>query len=185
MKKFALSFLIGALITSSVVCYSEELSREVSENIVRLHVVADSNEACAQEVKLKVRDRVLSEMQGINIYGDVENSLGQIEKAANEVLESEGFAYRATVQMGVFDFPTKYYDGFALPKGKYEAVRIILGEGKGENWWCVLFPPLCMVDAATEEQEALLAETFGENYDMVTDEGKGRFNIKFRLAEIF
>ena len=184
MKKIALSFLIGAFISSCVVCYSENLSAEIAENIIRLHVVANSNEKCDQRVKLKVRDSILSQMQHIEKYEDIKLSLGKIEKEANEVLKNEGFSYTARVEMGNFGFPTKYYDGFALPKGEYEAVRVILGDGLGENWWCVLFPPLCMVDAATDTQSELLKATFGKNYSLITDE-KPEFNIKFKLAEIF
>ncbi|MGM9551418.1 MAG: stage II sporulation protein R [Clostridia bacterium] len=184
MKKFALSVLIGTLITSCIVCYSQGLSEELSQDIVRLHVIAQSDSKEDQKVKLMVRDSVLKEVGKIEKKEDIEKNLPLIEECANKVLCDNGFDYKAKVQFGVFTFPTKYYDGFALPKGEYEAVRVILGEGKGENWWCVLFPPLCMVDAATDEQTDLLKETFGKNYAVVTDE-KPQFNIKFKLAEMF
>lgn len=102
------------------------------------------------------------------------------------MLEENGFSYTAVAEYGNFEFPTKYYDNFALPKGNYDAVRIKLGKAEGKNWWCVLFPPLCYVDAATDDAEELLKETFGENYALVKqDEGRLPVKIKFKIAELF
>lgn len=185
MKKIAASLLIGILITTSASGFGENISEELGENIVRLHIVANSDSSLDQEVKLKVRDALLSVMEDCTNEEMVGNCLNTMENVANMVLEEAGFSYKATAELGKFDFPTKYYDGFALPKGRYRAVRIRLGEAKGENWWCVLFPPLCMVDAATGERDELLKETFGENYSVVADGERPGFNIKFKLAEIF
>ena len=186
MKKIACALLLALVIASSVVGYSENLSEDIAENIVRLHVVANSNSEIDQAVKLKVRDAVLEKMEGFESPDEIKEKLFVFEEAANAVLAEEGFSYRANAEMGVFDFPTKYYDNFALPKGSYEAVRITLGLAEGENWWCVLFPPLCMVDAAGEESDRLLRETFGENYEtVVLNEEKPKFNIKFKIAEWF
>ena len=185
LKKIAASLLIGILITTSVAGFGENINAELGENIVRLHIVANSNSSSDQEVKLKVRDTLLSIMESCKDEEMVEDYLEEMKNAANRVLKEEGFSYEAKAEIGEFDFPTKYYDGFALPKGRYQAVRICLGEAKGENWWCVLFPPLCMVDAATGEREALLKETFGENYSVVAEGERPGFNIKFKLAEFF
>lgn len=185
MKKIALCILTGVLITTSVVAYSENLSRDIAEGIVRLHIVAESNSPEDQAVKLKIRDRVLEKMKSFGTEAEIEKNIAFFEAVANEVLEEEGFSYRAVAEFGAFDFPTKYYDGFALPAGEYTAVRISLGNARGENWWCVLFPPLCMVDAATEDFDNLLKDTFNENYSVVADGGNIRFRIKFKLAELF
>lgn len=183
MKKIAVSMLVALLAVTSIVSYSESLSEELSEDIVRLHVIAESNSYIDQEIKLKVRDAVLSAMENIDSVEEVKNSLDMLQEVANEELKKTGADYTALAEYGKFDFPTKHYENFSLPKGRYNAVRIKLGRAMGENWWCVLFPPLCMVDAASET--ALLKETFGENYEVVTSKDKMSVKIKFKLAEMF
>lgn len=185
MKKIAASILIGILFTTSVVCYSENLEDSIADGIVRLHIIADSNREADQAVKLKVRDRILEEMTLFDSEEEIKENIEFFEKVANKVLEEEGFNYKAKAEFGKFNFPTKYYDGFALPKGEYKAVRVKLGSGEGENWWCVMFPPLCMVDAATGDMDSLLKETFGDDYSVVATDGKPKFKIKFKLAELF
>lgn len=185
MKKIAVCILVALMVTTGVVSYSESLSEELSEGIIRLHVIAESNSPEDQMVKLKVRDALLKEMELFENSEAVKGGLHLLEKIANEVLLSEGFSYKAKAEYGRFRFPTKHYDTFSLPKGEYNAVRIKLGRAEGENWWCVLFPPLCMVDAATEESESLLRETFGENYALVAERDRMPVKIKFKIAELF
>ena len=185
MKKIAVCILVALMVTTGVVSYSESLSEELSEGIIRLHVIAESNLREDQRVKLKVRDALLKEMEHFEKSEDVKKSLQVFEEIANKVLLEEGFTYKAKAEYGKFEFPTKHYDNFSLPKGEYNAVRIKLGQAVGENWWCVLFPPLCMVDAATEESESLLRETFGENYALVTEGDRLPVKIKFKIAELF
>ena len=185
MKKIAAIVLVALLLTTALAAYSEDLSQELSEGIVRLHIIADSNNDEDQIVKLKVRDAILQAMEAFEDAEEVEANLTVLEAVANEVLKKEGFAYAARAEYGRFSFPTKHYDNFSLPKGEYNAVRVHLGRAEGENWWCVLFPPLCMVDAATEESTALLKETFGENYAMVARSEKLPVKIKFKIAEMF
>lgn len=185
MKKIFVCILVSLLVATSVASYSEGLSQELSEGIVRLHIIAESNSTEDQSVKLKVRDAVLKEMENFETAEEVKENLAVLEAAANDVLKNEGFDYRAVAEYGRFEFPTKHYENFSLPSGEYNAVRIRLGKAEGENWWCVLFPPLCMVDAATEEGEALLKETFGENYSLVTREETLPVKIKFKIAELF
>ncbi len=184
MKKIAVCILAALLLTTSVVSYSEGLSEELSGGIVRLHIIAQSDSSEDQAVKLKIRDAVLSEMDKFENKEDIKASLNTFEIIANRVLRENGFSYSATAEYGKFEFPTKYYDNFALPKGEYEAVRIKLGKAEGQNWWCVLFPPLCMIDKATDDSEELLKETFGENYATVTKQALP-FKIKFKIAEWF
>lgn len=186
LRKLAAALLCALVFTSCLTAYSDEVSSELSEGIVRLHIVANSDSEEDQNVKLIVRDRVLAEMERFEDKNEIPFAIAEFKKIANEVLKENGFDYTATVEYGNFEFPTKYYDNFALPKGNYDAVRIKLGEAEGHNWWCVLFPPLCYVDAATDEADELLRETFGENYDLVKEgEGKLPVKIKFKIAELF
>lgn len=186
MKKLCAALLCAIILASCLTAYSDNINDELSDGIVRLHIIANSDSAEDQAVKIKVRDAVLEKMEELDDKREAEEKIPEFEKIAREVLEENGFSYGASAEYGNFEFPTKYYDNFALPKGNYDAVRIKLGKAEGKNWWCVLFPPLCYVDAATEDAEELLKETFGDNYELVKqDEGRLPVKIKFKIAELF
>lgn len=185
MRKLAAAIMLGVFVTSMLSTYSDKVNHALADGIVRLHILADSDDPAAQELKLKVRDRLLDEMDHLESKDEVEKALPELERIANEVLREENVPYTANAEYGSFDFPTKKYENFSLPRGKYDAVRIKLGRAQGQNWWCVLFPPLCYVDAATEEGDKLLRSTFGENYDTVKNDGKLKVKIKFKIAELF
>lgn len=123
---------------------------------IRLHVIANSDSFEDQRIKLEVRDAVLECMAG---FEGVEGrdrartllfeSAERIEAAASSVLSARGAEYSATLYFGNFEFPERTYGGTTYPAGEYEALRIVLGEGAGQNWWCVMFPPLCVIDCGT------------------------------------
>lgn len=119
-------------------------------NLVRLHVLAHSNREADQKVKLQVRDRILKETEKLLTVEDREKALAvlaanreYLARAAEDELKKAGFNYGAAVELGEFAFPERRYEFGVLPAGKYQAVRVVLGTGGGENWWCVLFPPVC------------------------------------------
>lgn len=128
---------------------------KVAETPLRLHVIANSDSVYDQEVKLMVRDKILNSLE--SYIGDAENKeeamrgisshLAQIEADCNEVL-APLVSYTAKPVLAESEFPTRSYGNLILPAGEYDALRIVLGAGEGKNWWCVLFPPLCFVDAA-------------------------------------
>lgn len=130
-----------------------------AEKPLRLHVIANSDSKEDQEVKLMVRDRVLEatgeEMRAVQNKDQAKAYIAQhlelIEQEANAVLQEEGFSYQAKATLGISDFPDKSYGGVVYPAGKYEALKITLGNGQGQNWWCVVFPPLCLTQADPEE----------------------------------
>lgn len=123
-------------------------------NLIRLHVIANSDSVYDQKVKLQVRDRIIKYMSPfLNKTTSVEEAraivlkkLPNVAQEANSCLNSLGTSYSAHVQLADFTFPTKAYGDLVLPAGEYEALRVVLGEGKGRNWWCVLYPPLCFID---------------------------------------
>jgi stage II sporulation protein R len=124
-------------------------------NLVRLHVVAHSNRETDQRVKLQVRDRILKETEKLLVVEDQEKALAvlaayrdDLARAAEDELRKAGFNYDATVELGEFDFPERAYEFGVLPAGKYQAIRVVLGAGGGQNWWCVLFPPVCHLSMA-------------------------------------
>ena len=127
-------------------------SRELREGLLRLHVVGASDSAEDQEVKLLVRDAVLASLEdGLHDLTDVDAAvdyvyrmLPRVEAAANRCLAAAGFSDTVAVSLTEEAFPTRDYDNFSLPAGVYRALRVIIGEGEGRNWWCVVFPQLCM-----------------------------------------
>ncbi|MGI6413365.1 MAG: stage II sporulation protein R [Syntrophomonadaceae bacterium] len=125
----------------------------LGQSVLRLHVVAHSDSINDQVLKLEVKDKIVECMQGK--FAGTQNvkearelamaSTPEITKIAESIIRSKGYDYPVAVQIGEYDFPTKSYGNVVFPQGKYEAVRIVIGDGQGKNWWCVLFPPLCMV----------------------------------------
>lgn len=149
-------------------------------NPFRLHVVANSNSSVDQQVKLLVRDEVLKATRdGIDQCQSaaeaeeyIQDNIGIILTTANQTLEENGFDYKATAQVGRFHFPDKTYKDVCYPEGDYQALRVTLGEGVGENWWCVMFPPLCITDISDIEDvpddieyKSFIAEFFEELFE--------------------
>ncbi|MUT65103.1 stage II sporulation protein R [Paenibacillus sp. NEAU-GSW1] len=144
-------------------------SGQIPQESIRLRILANSDAPADQAVKRVVRDAVVDAMNnwvtGPQTIEEarvtMQSHMGEIEAIVGDVLESRGFDYSYSAQLGMVPFPAKMYGGDVYPAGEYEALLITLGEGKGQNWWCVLFPPLCFVDAATGEaapaDEAALA----------------------------
>ena len=161
---------------------------QLPRDVVRLHVVANSNGAEDQAVKLLVRDVVLEEAarwyQGAGAMEEASSQLcthlQSIAGAARQVLGEQGVGYSATAQMTEMYFPTRDYGDFRLPAGRYRTLRVTLGEGAGKNWWCVVFPSLCL-PAATQE-EALLTLPEGERQVV---EGGQKVQVKLKAVELW
>lgn len=158
MRKLLTRVGICMLIAACVWCGGLLADRErLNEQLIRLHVVANSDSREDQAVKLKVRDAITESLQKeLANISDVsqakeylEKNLPKLQQIANSTLEAEGFDSRAVVSLCKEAFDTRYYDTFTLPAGVYEALRITIGEGEGHNWWCVVFPTLCL-PATTE-----------------------------------
>nr|WP_315989530.1 stage II sporulation protein R [Desulforamulus aquiferis] len=135
--------------------YKSYVQHEFAKQLIRLHVIANSNSFEDQTLKLHVRDLVVNEMKErfnqANSRQEAEEvvlaSLEEIKELASRQISREGKDYPVEIMVGDYDFPTKSYGNFTLPAGNYHAVRVVIGEGQGNNWWCVLFPPLCFVDS--------------------------------------
>lgn len=127
---------------------------EGAENVLRLHILANSDSEADQAVKLRVRDALLEIMPETGSAAEAEQWLLQnganVLTIAERVLRENGFPYGAQLLLGESEFPDRSYDGTAFPAGTYRALRVILGNGAGHNWWCVLFPPLCIVTKDAE-----------------------------------
>lgn len=159
---------------------------KVFDNVIRLHVLAYDNSEKAQSVKLLVRDAILKECEHLfSESGDVvaageriNENMALIEEIANRVLIENGEDYKATVEWGTEEYPTRVYDGFTLPAGSYRSLRIKLGEARGNNWWCILFPPLC-TKAASDFSVSGISEKDSEVFS------KPRYRFRFKLLEFF
>lgn len=141
------------LITLTGMCWGQSRSDARNEEYLRLHVIAHSDQARDQALKLKVRDAVLEHLQkdfeGINSAQEARQKAVQnkvrLETIASQVINEQGYDYPVQVLIEESDFPTRNYGALVLPQGRYQAVKIVIGQGQGKNWWCVLFPPLCLV----------------------------------------
>ncbi|HIS77717.1 MAG TPA: stage II sporulation protein R [Candidatus Merdivicinus excrementipullorum] len=163
--------------------------REIQEDVLRLHILANSNSEEDQAVKLKVRDRILLESGELfNTVGDkssaqekaAENT-DKVEQIAKEVLAEEGFSYPVTAKVTRQFFDTRVYDGFTMPAGWYDSLQVVLGEGAGRNWWCVLYPPLCI--SAAEKTQEKLEENFTEGERQVL-ESEPKYEVRFFIVEL-
>ena len=183
MKKTFFILAMLSIFMLSLSAYTTAISKDLQSNIIRLHILARSNSDYDQKTKLAVRDEVISAVSDIPIT-DTKRFLTCAENTANAYLLKNNIPYHATAEYGTFIFPKKTYGNITLPKGKYTGVRIILDEGKGENWWCVMYPPLCVSDKSDEAQAELKASLTDESYKLITKKPKVRVKVLELLSEI-
>ena len=171
---------------------AHEAREDLAGKLIRLHVVANSDSEADQAVKLQVRDVVLeaaeSQLEDCATVEEAEKRLKgllpELEALAAAVTAENGFDYSARAALTWEAYPTREYDTFTLPAGRYLSLRVTLGEGEGQNWWCVVFPPLCM--AATTEEFAGSAETAGlteEEVSLITQESEG-YVVRLEIIEL-
>lgn len=155
MKKLLVIILIiGITFIGTQVKSAQNVA--INDSVLRLHVLANSDSPTDQALKLEVKDEVVKYMRKeFSNTKDINEALvlageniSVIEKVAEKVVTTYGYDYPVEVRIGKYAFPTKSYGNLVFPAGDYQAVRIIIGEGAGNNWWCVLFPPLCMVSSS-------------------------------------
>lgn len=139
---------------------------DIPQESIRLRILANSDSPSDQLIKRVVRDEVVAAMNGWaaglqsveEARSTIEARMPELERIVADTLASRGFAYDSSAQLGLVEFPTKMYGSKVYPAGQYEALLITIGEGKGQNWWCVLFPPLCFIDAVSGEASAASAD---------------------------
>ncbi|MCI5604706.1 MAG: stage II sporulation protein R [Clostridia bacterium] len=190
MNKIISAVFISLMLSLVITAYSENVQTDLQDNLIRLHIIANSDSDKDQAVKLEVRNAVLNEIRNSseNISREeIIKNLDTIEKIAKDTLKQNGFSYDVQAVYGKFDFPKKEYKNMTLPAGEYYGVRIILGNGEGHNWWCVMYPPLCVSNDTTvtldkESEELLKATLKSETYDIITKSDKDVV-IKFKAVE--
>ncbi|NPV29709.1 MAG: stage II sporulation protein R [Firmicutes bacterium] len=181
--------LLGILVTGSLL-FRENLQAKKAytrDNLIRLHIIANSDEARDQAVKYRVRDALIESLKprlkGLN-YREVKTYLEQnrvrIAKIAAQAAAASGFSYPVRVEVGRFEFPARAYGDVVYPAGRYEAVRVVLGKGEGSNWWCVLFPPLCFVDLSSANQTSV-SQAAGEALTQEDGSEQDVFSLRLRV----
>ena len=194
MKKVRVDVFILVIFLS--VMHLETVHGGLNDSIVRLHIIANSDSRTDQSLKLKVRDRILKDAS--HIFKNTDNSgialrLAKensefIKALAEDEIRRQGFEYPINISIGKYPIPTKVYGDIALPAGKYNAVRIEIGDAKGENWWCVMYPPLCFTEgvlSASEDAKAQLKSNLSREEYQLISENSPPVEVKFKIVELF
>lgn len=177
--------------------YANAVSNKIQSSVFRLHVIANSNSVDDQNLKYLVRDKVLAYIQSIsdnNLSKNdaillVNNNIDTIQKIVEKTIYENGYNYSVKLNIGNFEFPTKTYGDISFPAGFYDALKIQIGDAKGQNWWCVMFPPLCFVDiengiVPNESKEIIKEHLSKEEYDLIS-EHTPKIHFKFKIVEMF
>lgn len=189
--KIEIAVLIALVLSciTNISAFSAECN-DIRSKMLRMHVIANSDSEIDQELKLKVRDAVLEEgkqiFDGSITADDAEEKImpetERLRAAALNVIDSEGFDYDVTVSVGREYFNTRTYDNaVTLPAGYYTAVKVVIGEGKGHNWWCVMFPPMCLPAA---DAECEISDVLNNKETEIVENGN-RYQFKFKLVELY
>ena len=192
LKLWEIALLLGLAAGMLLAAWAENTQNRLAGEVLRLHVIANSDSDRDQAQKLRVRDAVLKEaealLEGCSTRQEAEKTLSagtaRLQAAARQVLQAEGSDYPVQVSLEETWFPTKDYEGFSLPCGTYQALRVVIGGGEGHNWWCVVFPPLCLGAAEDTAQEALAAGVSPEDVELMTG-SDGEYVLKFKLVELW
>ena len=198
-KRFFIVLIIFSLfVFISAISYVDAVSKDLSNSVFRLHVIANSDSTEDQNLKYKVRDKVLEYMNEISkncsskedVILLATEHLSEFEEIAKQVIVDNGYDYDVTVKIGNFDLPTKSYGDISFPAGNYDALRIEIGSAQGQNWWCVMFPPLCFVDVTSgvvpdESKEIMKENLKDEEYSIISDNESSDIKFKFSLIEFF
>lgn len=191
MKKIKIiecSIFIGFIIAIALSVTSfAETCEEIRTDVLRLHVIANSDSPEDQQLKLKVRDAILETGKNIfdgsvtreNAQEKIEKEKAVLEEAARKVIRENGFDYNVEITVTEEYFTTRTYENVTLPAGNYMAVRVLIGESEGKNWWCVMFPPLCLPAAETD------IDLFFNDRQIKLVERNPRYEPRFKIVEIF
>ncbi|OPJ54808.1 stage II sporulation protein R [Alkalithermobacter paradoxus] len=199
MKKSVLIIIIPILMFASLGMYLRDIYANKDSyqvKLIRFHVIANSDSKEDQDLKLKIRDKVieylspmLEESKSIEETKNIiESNIDKIEEISRQEILNNNMEYKVRAQLGYSNFPTRRYSNIVLPAGNYQTLKIIVGEGTGQNWWCVMFPPLCFIDInrgitdkKTEENlKNVLSE---EEYNMIVVD-TNEVKLKFKIVEI-
>lgn len=194
--------LLFLLFIYTIICafsYVNAVSSNIESSVFRLHVIANSDSKEDQTLKYIVRDNILEYINNISktatskdeVISIAQNNIDAIKEIAQKTVYENGYTYDVNVKIGNFAFPTKQYGDISFPAGFYDALRIEIGSASGQNWWCVMFPPLCFVDVSSgvvpEDSKEFLQESLSsEEYSLLSEsKNNNDLNFKFKIVELF
>ena len=191
-KKWELAMLLSLCAALLWGAWATQRQDVLARKMIRLHVIANSDSTDDQALKLQVRDKVLDFTTNVlrrstdmeDAQKQLRTELGRIENIAQREIVAQGYDYPVTAQLTRAEFPLKEYDGFSLPAGEYTALRLVIGDGAGQNWWCVVYPPLCTAAATDMTQTAIAAGLTDDDLGLITEEDSG-YVLKFRSLELW
>lgn len=186
IKSACIAFVLTVIY--SVIPFEAQCS-ELSQDVFRLHILANSDSEADQSLKIKVRDKVLDYTEDLFNFANskeeaesiISDNLQSISNVAYQTVLDNGYDYVVTAEITNMYFTTRYYEGYTLPSGMYDALRITIGEGEGHNWWCVMYPSICISSAEDKESKAKEALDDDE-YNIVCNE---QYQYKFKVVEMF
>ena len=192
LKIWEIALLLGVAVCLLSGARALHTQDELADKVVRLHVLANSDSEEDQALKLQVRDAVLDRAEELlaqtssraEAEGKLRGQLLEFERLAEAVVREVGYDYEVTAELTDTEFPTREYEDFTLPAGEYLALRILIGEAAGRNWWCVVFPPLCTAASADVPASALAAGFTEDEVRLITEEDRG-YVLKFKAVEFW
>ena len=195
---FLILFLLFLYISICAFSYVNAVSKNIENSVFRLHVIANSDSDEDQNLKYIVRDHLIDYMNSLTANISSKDEAIKIAEEhkqdfytiAKNTIKENGYDYDVNIEIGNSYFPTKYYGDISLPAGYYDALKVEIGEAKGQNWWCVMFPPLCFVDMSTgivpeESKETIKENLPEEEYALISNSTNNSMNFKFKLIELF
>ena len=192
LKIWEIALLLGVAVCLLSGARALHTQDELADKVVRLHVLANSDSEEDQALKLQVRDAVLDRAEDLlaqpssraEAEGKLRGQLLEFERLAEAVVREVGYDYEVTAELTDTEFPTREYEDFTLPAGEYLALRILIGDAAGRNWWCVVFPPLCTAASADVPASALAAGFTEDEVRLITEEDRG-YVLKFKAVEFW
>lgn len=199
LKRFlVLIILFSIYVFICAFSYVNAISANISSSVFRLHVIANSDSAEDQNLKYLVRDALIDYMNSVSKNSNSKDEAISIAyqhksdfyKIAKKVINDNGYDYNVNISIGNFTFPTKNYGDISLPAGYYDALKVEIGNASGQNWWCVMFPPLCFVDISTgivpeDSKETIKDSLHTEEYNLINNAQTADVKFKFKLLEFF
>ena len=199
LKRFlVLIILFSIYVFICAFSYVNAVSANISSSVFRLHVIANSDSAEDQNLKYLVRDALIDYMNSVSKNSNSKDEAISIAyqhksdfyKIAKKVINDNGYDYNVNISIGNFAFPTKNYGDISLPAGYYDALKVEIGNASGQNWWCVMFPPLCFVDISTgivpeDSKETIKDSLHTEEYNLINNAQTADVKFKIKLLEFF
>ena len=171
---------------------------EIYDTVIRLHVLANSDSEEDQALKLKVRDAIVLSLEGKlddcrtqdEAKEKIQSLMPEIQSVAERTVREEGYDYSITIELGIEQYPTREYESCAFPAGEYTSLRVLIGDGEGQNWWCCLFPPLCLSSSSQisreQNEDAFISVGLtGEQYKVITQTDTPKYKARFKILEGF